>query len=107
MNFTETLREAGIRTYLLCQQRRIKKDASSNPYLSNSTTNGLDDFQFVGVDDLDLGFVANESRNSHVRQRRAELYIIWAKLSNAAPFLQRVTGIEHRGDWGFGIETRC
>src|SRR5436309_13084105 len=81
-------------------------DPSSTPYRSNRTANGLENFHFVGVDDLDFSFVANERRNAHVRQRRAELYIVWAKLSNAAPFLERVTGVEQRSDWRFGIETR-
>lgn len=48
-------------TQLSHSERTIEyNSALSNAHFSNSTANGLDDFQFVGINDFDLGLVTDD-----------------------------------------------
>lgn len=71
-----------------------QRQSTSNTRFPVSASHRLHNLQFVGIDDLDLGLAAHESRDANVRQRRSELNVIRPEFPRGALFLQRVTGIK-------------
>lgn len=76
----------------------------SNVSLSYFAANTLHDVELVGIDHLDLGFIANKCCNADVCQRRAQLHIVRPKFPCGTPFFQCVTGIEEPCDRRIQIE---
>ncbi len=77
---------------------RVILSRTSNERFPYSAANTLHDFELVGVDHFDLSLIANKCCYADVCQWRAQLYVVWPKLSCGAPFFKCVTGIQEPCD---------